>query len=411
MSDVPSARRTLPPVWLMGLTNATFGFYGGFAVVTLPEMLARQGIPGGRIAAIVAAVLSPGFWVFLLSPALDVRFSRRTYALVFSALGAAAMGFTVAHRTDVAVIEGAMVFGYACACMVQNAVGGWMGSLVAKADDSRLGAWFAVSNTGAGGLMILFAGEAILRMPPVAAGLLLGAVELLPALLYLAIPAPGPDRRLARESFTQFFGEIAALLKRREVLIALVLFILPSSSFALTNLFGGIGKDFSATERTVSLLGGVGAAVAGVASSLLLPGLAKKLALRPLYLCIGIAGGLFTLSLLLLPHTPLTFGIAFLGENAFQALAFAAGNAITFETIGQDNPLAATQFALLLAATNLPIIWMGVVDGRAYTARGVAGALVADAGISIALCVVLGAGLVWLGRRGFASEAVAPEAT
>jgi PAT family beta-lactamase induction signal transducer AmpG len=36
----------LPPIWLMGLTNATFGMYGGFAVVTLPSMLAAQGLPG-----------------------------------------------------------------------------------------------------------------------------------------------------------------------------------------------------------------------------------------------------------------------------------------------------------------------------------------------------------------------------
>ena len=59
--------------------------------------------------------------------ALDVRFSRRTYALGFAVLAATAMGFTVAHRTEVAVVEGVMVAGYAAACMVQSAVGGWVG--------------------------------------------------------------------------------------------------------------------------------------------------------------------------------------------------------------------------------------------------------------------------------------------
>ena len=77
----------------------------------------------------IAAVLSPGFFVFLFSPLLDVRFSRRTYALVFSVLAAAAMAFSVAHRTNPTLIEGVMLAGYIAASLVQGAVGGWMGSL------------------------------------------------------------------------------------------------------------------------------------------------------------------------------------------------------------------------------------------------------------------------------------------
>ena len=365
--------RKVPPVWLLGFTNATFGMFGGFSVVTVAEMLAAQGVSGDRIASIVAVILSPGVWIFLVAPLLDVRFSRRAYALVFSGLAAICVAVTVIFRTHIGLVEAVMVTGSICVGLVQGAVGGWMGSLIRQEDDGPLGAWFAVSNTGAGGVMMVIAGELIHRLSPILAGLVLGAMILLPSLLYLYIPSIPPDARLASESFRQFFRDIFALLKRREVLIALTLFLLPSSSFALTNVLGGIGQDFSATERMVSLFGGVGSAVAGVVGSLLLPPLARRLALRPLYLAIGIAGGLFTLSLLLLPHTPLTFGIAITGENLFQALAFAASNAITFETMGQGNPLAATQFSLLVAATNLPIIYMGFVDGAAYKWHAVSG--------------------------------------
>ncbi len=394
-----TAPRKLPPIWLLGCTNATFGLYGGFAVVTLPEMLAAQGIPGGRIAAIVALVLSPAFWSFLISPILDVRFSRRTYALIFSVIAAISVALTVTFRTHIGAIEAIVITGYTAASLVQGAVGGWMGTLVRKEDDSRLGAWFAVSNIGSGGLMMLLSGEIVRHFPPAAAGTLIGAILLLPSLLYIAIPAPPPDRRLAAESFRQFFASILALVKRREVLVALMLFLLPASSFALTNVLGGIGKDFSATERMVSLFAGAGSAIAGVAASLLLPPLARRLALRPLYLAIGIAGALFTLSLLLLPHTPTTFAIAITGQNGFQALAFAAANAIAFETIGPANPLAATQFSLLLAASNLPITLMGFIDGRADTWRGITGSFAADAGISLTVCFLLLAALTLLHRR------------
>ena len=32
----------VPPIWLLGFTNATFGMFGGFAVVTVAEMLAAH---------------------------------------------------------------------------------------------------------------------------------------------------------------------------------------------------------------------------------------------------------------------------------------------------------------------------------------------------------------------------------
>lgn len=384
-----SEPRRLPPIWLMGLTNSLFGLSGGFAVVTVPEMLAAQGVPGGHIAVIVAAILSPSFWAFLLSPMLDVRFSRRTYAIVFGSLASLAVGFTVYDHSNPLLVEAVMMAGVLAATFYQGAVGGWMGSLISHEQDSSLGMWFAVANTGASGLMILFAGGIVRRFAPAEAAILVAGATMLPMLFFLAVPAPGPDRRLARESFGRFWAEVASLAARREVQTALLLFLLPSASFALTNVLGGVGKDFSASEHLVSLFAGFGSVAAGLAGSFLLKPLSRRLPLRPLYLGIGITGGLFTLSLLALPRAPWCFGLAFTGENLFQALAFATGNAITFETIGPGNPLAATLFTLLMAAANFPIFYMGVIDGHGYDWRGISGSFTADACISIAVCLLL----------------------
>lgn len=105
--------------------------------------------------------------------------------------------------------------------------------------------------------------------------------------------------------------------------------------------------------------------VAGIIGSPAQPQLAKCMPLRPLYLMIGIVGGLFTLSLLLPPRTPGIFVLAILGENISQSLGLTGSFAITFEAIDPDNPLAATTFAVLGAATNLPIDYMTAIDGRA----------------------------------------------
>lgn len=395
--------RKLPPVWVMGMTNAAYGMYGGFAVITVAEMLAAQGLPGDRIARAVSTILSPSIWIFLFAPVLDVKFRRRTYALILSVMTAVCVAGCVLNRTNVTALQAFGFAGMATVSQLQNAVGGWTGALIGKDADSRLGAWFAVANTGAGGVMMLVGGEIVQRMSAWHAALSLASLMVLPCLLYLFIPAPLPDARLT-ESYRKFMGDIAALATRREVQISLLLFLLPSASFALTNVLGGVGADFRASEHMVSLFAGVGAAIAGTVSSLLVPLLAKRFALRPLYLGIGIAGGLFTLCVALMPHVPGVFAVAITGENAFQALGFAAANALTFEAVGPGNPLASTLFAVLLSCTNLSITYMGFVDAHAYALHGIRGSFFTDAGISIAVCAVLVVVLPKLLRRSLQEE-------
>jgi PAT family beta-lactamase induction signal transducer AmpG len=64
----------------MGLTNAVFGMYGGVLVISVPQLLSARHVPEATIASMTALMLSPGFWTFLVSPVLDVRFSRREAA-------------------------------------------------------------------------------------------------------------------------------------------------------------------------------------------------------------------------------------------------------------------------------------------------------------------------------------------
>jgi PAT family beta-lactamase induction signal transducer AmpG len=78
------------------------------------------------------------------------------------------------------------------------------------------------------------------------------------------------------------------------------------------------------------------------------------------------------------------------GENIFQALAYTGITAISFETIGRNNPLAATQYSLFNASSLIPIIYMQIIDGRAYTRHGVTGSFLADALIGVLACLLLG---------------------
>jgi PAT family beta-lactamase induction signal transducer AmpG len=373
----------------MGMSNLSFGFYAGFVTVPLPQVLAAQHVPEARIASITATVFAGGIGVFLLGPMLDVRFSRRWYATLFAALAGICLTAGLINSTNIPLLEILMLIGFASAQLSTNALGGWLATIVHHKDESKLSSWTWASSFAGNGLMAILAGELVRSLPLPLAAVLLGIIVFIPTAIFLLMPSPGPDRRLARESFGQFFIEVLAVVRRREVLIALALFASPCASFALTNTLGSLGNDFHASARVVSVVGGAGLSLAGIFGSLVFVPFAKLLPLRPLYLAIGAVGAVFTASLLLLHHTPATFAVAMVGENIFQALAYTGITAVSFETIGRNNPLAATQYSLFNASSLVPIIYMQIIDGNAYTAHGVTGSFLADASFSLIGCALL----------------------
>ena len=119
---------------------------------------------------------------------------------------------------------------------------------------------------------------------------------------------------------------------------------------------------------------------------------------------ISAAGAAITVIQMMLPRTPLTFAFGMIEQNGIQAAAFTASNVMILRSNGTNNPLAATQYAVLNAAVGLPLTYMQAIDGQAYGFGGLNASYTADAAISFAACVVLG---VLLRRR---TLAPAPEA-
>ena len=406
-SAVPARRRRAVPLWLMGMTNAPFGMYGGILVISVPELLNARHVPEAAISAMTAVTISPGIWSIVASPMLDVRFSRRWYSTVTAVIAALLLSLGLLCLDQLVLAEILLVTGFFAANLYQSALGGWLSSIIAPEERSALSAWVSIANISGGGAMALIAGEVMQRYSPVAAVVALGAVLLLPIAVFPWMAAPGPDQRLASESFRQFFAEVVGVVRRPQVLLALAMFVAPASSFALVNLLGGLGSDFRASAHFVGAVGGAGVLFAGIAGCLVFPLIDRLMPLRYLYLTIGIVGALFTLTLMLLPRTPLAFATALIGENVFQSAAITTSIAIAFETIGHRNPLAATTFSVIVSVLNIPNTYMVVVDGWGYAWRGVDGSLLVDAGASLAACGLLTLLLGYLSMRRRAAADVA----
>ena len=114
-----------------------------------------------------------------------------------------------------------------------------------KNENSRLGAWQAVSITVGNGIGILVAGYSLEKLSGVLAATVVFIVFLTPLLVFLVIPCPPPSNELVGKAFGRFVNEVAVLIKRREMLIAMALFTAPSASFALTNVIGGWGANLA----------------------------------------------------------------------------------------------------------------------------------------------------------------------
>ncbi len=381
------------------MAGLSFGFVGGYVAFALPQALAARHVPEPAIATASAIALSPSIYAFLLSPILDVWWNRRTYALLLWVLAAVLTAASTLLLDHLQALQIVAALGYAANQLAYAALGGWLSTICGRSQENSLSAWLTVSNIAGFGVFAIAGGELLRNLASAPAAVLIALLILAPLVILPWIPAPAPGRRLVGESFRRFLADLWTLIRRREVLIAIALFVAPCATFSLTNMVGGFGADFSVSPRTVSLLGGAGVTVAGVFGSLMLPLLARRMALRTLYLSIGIGGGIFTMLLLLLPHVPSTFVLLILGENTVQACAIACSLGITFETIGKQNPLAATNYAVLNAAYNVPITYMLLVDGSGYERWGVAGALAVDSVVGLVACLALGVLIAALAPR------------
>jgi PAT family beta-lactamase induction signal transducer AmpG len=394
---MPSRHRV--PVWLMGLTNLSYGLYGGVVAFAVPQLLGDRHVPESSIAGLTAVAFSPGFWAFLVSPILDVRFSRRWYATVLAVIASLSLVVAFMRLEHIGLLEVVLTAGFAAAYLYQSAVGGWLSAITTPEEEKTVSVWMTIGNVGGFGLMAMGCNQLVRYLSPLAVALLVGISILLPTIAFPFMQAPGPDRQLARESFPQFFGELVSLVKRREVLVAVILFAAPAGTFWLTNFLGGRGNDFHASPGFVGLVGGLGVAAGGIVGCLVFPPLSRLMPLRPLYLAVGLAGALCTLGLILLPHTPAAYAIILITQNLFQSLAITNSIAVILETIGRDNPLASTTFCFIGSAYGVPISYMLYIDAFGFGRGGIAGSMALDAITGMLASLLLGAMLVWLARR------------
>jgi MFS transporter, PAT family, beta-lactamase induction signal transducer AmpG len=399
------------PVWLMGLTNSIYGFAYAVVLVTVPQLLAARGVAEPVIASLTALAVAATMGTFAVAPALDTLVSRRAWSIAL-ALATAALTFLVLVMPMASpMFAPVLAIDALATSLFSAAIGGWLGAALPKSCDETIGTWFAIGNAFGFGLGAMCQHWLLTHLPVGLGAAVVAGVTLMPLAILPLIPAPDADRRAVHESFANLRRDVMQLVRQPLVLRIILMFVLPCAAFTLTNAFGGIGRDFHASDSQVDVANGVGAILIGFIASLTARLLLKWLPAPLMYLGVGSLGAAFTLSLLALPRTPATYVLAVLGENAAQSFAQVSQNTIIFRSIRRGSPLASSQFGVLSTAFVIPYVYMQMLDGYGYKlASGVSGSFLMDALVSLAACALLAAPVLrWLRAGKLVTAATAAE--
>jgi PAT family beta-lactamase induction signal transducer AmpG len=363
----------------MGLAIAPLGCYFGFISTAMGILLRARGVSVERIDYMSAVAFSPTFWAFLLCPVLDVRFSKRVYAVFFAAVGAICLGGATLLIRSLPAFTAVLTIGCTAIVIFGNAHQGWMPDVISDQHYSHVGATSNVANIGMAGAFATWTVFIVRHLPPVSAAVLLTSTSAAPAALLFFIPLPALPARGIAEVFASFFRDLYAVCRRRDCIIGLICFAAPTACFALTNSFSSLGSDFHATETQVTAINGTGVAVICSMGCLIGVWFCNRFLKRNVYIAMGFFSAAVALLLLMTPHALgwYTFGV--LVYNLFQGINYTAFSSFCYEIVGPKNPLAATQISVLAAAANLPISYMTAIEGHAHTAFGLSGMLAADA--------------------------------
>jgi hypothetical protein len=390
---MPAAATKRSPAWLVGITYLPYGLYSGFVIISLQLILTSRGLSVDHIALLQLVAFLPSYTSFLLTPLADCGMPRRVWAMLFAVIAALSLAggsllLDLAAAGNATPLALMLLVGAFAAQLYSSTMGGMTPNLIDDADTGAVSGWLNVANlggTGLGGALGIIIVQHLAR--PMAAAAL-GAEVFAPCLLLFVMARELRVPRAVNETMRPLFRDIYAVSKTRAAVIGFLIFITPSATFAAQNLFSGLGRDFHASDNAVTWIVGIGNAITCSLGAAVGGWLCNRFDRRILFVGSGVVAASATITMALGVDTPARTAVMifFAGVTLYNLLAginYAAASAVAFDIMGVDNPLAATQYAMLMAACNVAISTVIWGDSRGYKHFGARGALIADAAFSL----------------------------
>ena len=389
--------RTSSRRWLFGIASAPYGCFNGLVAVALPYVLRRHGIPLDRIAEIGALVQLPAIWYFLWAPVVDIGLRRRTWVIVLSVLSAVFAAIAIGHNMAPAILPLTILLVTASVLNqpISSAIGGLIVTVTPNATRGRTAGWSQAGILGggvlAGGLTVWLTGHASTAVTGLSAGLMIA----LPSVAVLAIKEPASPKTRLRQHLAEMIRDVTKTLKRRDVWLGLVFFLSPVGAGALMFLFSAVAADFHASTTMViwvvvlaGLLTPVGALIGGF--------MCDRFDRWRVYAIAGLAAAVSAGAMLLAPMTPTTYLVGSAAYALSTGFCYTAFMSLALDLVGTNTAATGTRFTLFMAAVNVPVVYMLLLDGLGQERFGVRGMIGVDALANGLFGVILLLSLGWL---------------
>ncbi len=408
-SQTPPRRHT--PPWVFGILYG--GTFNGFVAVGLSQLLPERGVSLERVSEIAALILTASYVSFLLTPLVDCGLPRRVWAMILACLATVSLGVSLpmlrsatahgGHGAGTVALMLLLFFGYLCNQIYTSSIGGMVPNLVAPAKHGAVSAWMNIAYlawTGVGGQLDVWE----IRHLPLATASLLVPLPILLGALPLLFLREDRELRPFVQAMRQLFADLVTTMRQRSYLFALLVFVLPSGTFAMQNLFGGLIGDFHSDALPGYLSVGVVFTVACALGAALGGPLSSRYDRRLLFVAPAMIAAVGSLAMAFGPHTPWVFVAGMFFYNLMAGINYTATSALVFQIVGRNNPLSATQYSVCIASCNLAIAGAVYLDGLGAGLHaglgGARGSLTVDALLSLVLGTLV-LGLVYRFGGGF----------
>jgi MFS family permease len=388
---------------MFGITSIPYGVYGAFTATLLPYLFSNAKISLQDIGWYGTATLLPTWFNFVYAPVVDLGMRRRSWLVLMATLSAACLGAAIMQPLpDGKVMFAVYTFvGQVLNGLISAANGGLMATTLDDHERGKAGGWYNAGNLGGGALgagLILFLLDRLPR--PVIAGLLI-AVTILPALAALVIDEAERPKVDAAEHMKAMLRDVWKTARSRPGWTGMLFCISPVGTAALLNYFAGMANDFHAAKWTITLVNGWLNGLITALGSVLGGLLCDRMDRRNAYLLSGVLTAFVGIGMALAPLNGTTYAVGVCVYFFVAGFCYAAFSAVVLEAVGKAGASASAQYSLFVAAGNVAISYVGLIDTRFSNMRSL---LRTDAGLNLAGVLILGTVLTLIAKKKPAAE-------
>ena len=387
MEDAPKGAsptaKHLPPA-LFGLLIIPFGIVTGYCGVTLPRVFEQQGATTTAVAAFQAFALQPHSFKFVIEPALDARWRKRSWFVWSIVLTAVLLPIAVMMQSmrdlhvgrfgQLALMAGILFAANAAVATSSGAMHALMATTLPTEKKGSAGGWAMAGNLGGygiGGAIGLFLTQ---RLPPVLAAISMSALVVAVSAPALFVKELTPPSHPIFKAIRNLLRDAWKTMKSKEGWTGFVICLCPIGCGGVSGLFSDMASKYGAGDNQVALVNGLFGGIVSAIGCIFGGYVADRMNRRLAYGIAGALSGVVAIVMSFLPMTPNVYTVGCLAYAFVIGIAYAAWAAFVLDLMGHDAGVA-TKHALLAAAGNQATNYMLVFDGLAADRHVLGGVL------------------------------------